>query len=242
MVIHPLERAREVLRFLREFTESAPDELITTTALLTSPEGAKVMAVVVCYSGPPEEGERVLRPLRAFGPPVADRIAPMPYTQLQGLLEPGFPPGLQNYWKSNFLRELSDEAAEVIVDRFERVPSPTSAVAIEQLGGAVGRVDEDATAFNHRGARFNLLIVGIWPDPAANDEHIRWVRDLWDAVQPFSSGGVYVNYLGQEADEGAERVRAAYGPAKYERLVALKNRYDPTNLFRLNQNIRPTAR
>jgi FAD/FMN-containing dehydrogenase len=114
-------------------------------------------------------------------------------------------------------------------------------VAIEQLGGAVNRVGTDDTAFNHRNARYNLLIVGMWPDPAAKDENVKWVRDLWDAMEPYSSGGVYVNYLGQEADEGTERIIAAYGPEKYERLVALKNKYDPTNLFRLNQNIKPTG-
>ena len=241
MVVHPLERTRDVLRFFREFTESTPDELGAQAALLTSPEGVKVVAIVVCYSGPLEQSERVLRPVREFGPPVVDQIAPMPYTQLQGMLEPAFPPGLQNFWKSNFLRDLGDEAIDVITDRFQRVPSPTSVVVIEQFGGAVSRVGGDETAFNHRDARFNFLIIGIWPDPADHDRHVHWVREFWDAMQPFSSGGVYVNYLGPEADEGAERVKAAYGPVKYGRLVALKNRYDPTNLFRLNQNIRPTA-
>jgi FAD/FMN-containing dehydrogenase len=239
LVIHPLEKAPEVLRFYREFTRTAPDALIAFASLLTSPDGAPVVALIVCYNGPLAEGEKVLQPLRAFGPPLVDQIGPMAYTALQHMLVEGFPAGQQNYWKSNFLRDLSDDAIAVIVDGFKRAPAPTSAVAIEYIGGAVGRVSDDATAFNHRRSPYNLLIVGIWPNPADNDPNIRWVREFWDAAQPFSSGGVYVNYLGQTADEGAERIKEAYGVAKYERLLALKKQYDPTNLFRLNQNINP---
>ena len=241
MVIHPLGQAVEAIRFYDEYTRTSPDELGSMAAFVTSPEGERVLAIIVCHNGAIEEGERVLKPLRAFGTPLADVIGPMPYVQVQSLLDEGFPPGLQNYWKSNFLKDLDDKAIEIIVDHVSKAPSPNSAVGIEQLGGAVSRVGMDDTAFNHRDARYNLLIVGMWPDPAAKDENMKWVRDLWDAMEPYSSGGVYVNYLGQEADEGAERVKAAYGPEKYERLVALKNKYDPTNLFRLNQNIKPSA-
>src|SRR4029450_3067633 len=208
-------------------------------AFLTSPDGAPVVALVVCYNGPLVEGEKILQPLRAFGPPVADHLGPITYTALQSMLEAGFPPGLQNYWKSNFLKDLSDDAVAVMVDYFAQKPAPTSALVIEHIGGAVSRVGEDATAFTHRHAPYNLLIVGIWPNQADNDINIRWVRQTWDAMQPFSSGAVYVNYLGQVADEGAERIKEAYGVAKYERLLALKKQYDPTNLFRLNQNINP---
>ena len=239
MVIHPVERARDVLKFYREFTRTAPDALTSIAVCLTSPEGAPVVALVVCYNGPLAEGEKVLQPLRAFGPPLADHIGPMAYTALQSMLEAGFPAGLQNYWKSNFLQDLSDDAIAVMVDGFAQMPAPTSALAIEHISGAVSRVGEDATAFTHRQASYNLLIVGIWPDLANNDTNIRWVRQTWDAMQPFSSGAVYVNYLGQAADEGAERIKEAYGVTKYERLLALKKQYDPTNLFRLNQNINP---
>ena len=239
MVIHPVERARDVLKFYREFTRTAPDALTSMAVCLTSPEGAPVVALLVCYNGPLAEGEKVLQPLRAFGPPVADHIGPMAYTALQSMLEAGFPAGLQNYWKSNFLQDLSDDAIAVMVDGFAQMPAPTSALAIEHISGAVSRVGEDATAFTHRQASYNLLIVGIWPDLANNDTNIRWVRQTWDAMQPFSSGAVYVNYLGQAADEGAERIKEAYGVTKYERLLALKKQYDPTNLFRLNQNINP---
>jgi FAD/FMN-containing dehydrogenase len=239
MVIHPVERARNVLKFYREFTRTAPDALTSMAVCLTSPEGAPVVALLVCYNGPLAEGEKVLQPLRAFGPPVVDHIGPMAYTALQSMLEAGFPSGLQNYWKSNFLQDLSNDAIAVMVDSFAQMPAPTSALVIEHISGAVSRVGEDATAFTHRQAPYNLVIVGIWPDLADNDTNIRWVRQTWDAMQPFSSGAVYVNFLGQAADEGTERIKEAYGVAKYERLLALKKQYDPTNLFRLNQNINP---
>ena len=140
-----------------------------------------------------------------------------------------------------FLKGLDTAAIEIIAEHFANAPSPFSAVAIELFGGAVNRVGIDDTAFHHRDARYNLLIVGAWTDEAAKAENVAWVRDLWDAMEPYSSGAVYVNYLGEEADEGAERIKSAYGPEKYDRLVALKDKYDPTNLFRLNQNIKPSA-
>jgi FAD/FMN-containing dehydrogenase len=241
LLIHPLEKAAEVMEFYDEFTRTSPDELGTFVGFVTSPEGERVMAIFVCYNGTVEEGERVLKPLREFGPPLADMVAPMPYVQVQRMLDEAFPAGRQNYWKSNFLKGLDGKAMRTIVDHVAKAPSPFSAVAIEQFSGAVKKVSTDATAFNHRDARYNMLIVGIWPDPEHTDENVKWVRDLWNAMEPYSSGSVYVNYLGQEADEGADRIKAAYGPKKYQRLVALKNKYDPTNLFRLNQNIRPTS-
>jgi FAD/FMN-containing dehydrogenase len=239
LLIHPLENAREVLNFYDEFTRDTPDELTSMVVFITAPDGAKVCAIAVCFDGPIAEGERLLSPLREFGPPLADQVGPTSYHQVQNWFTEGFPAGLRNYWKSNFLSGLDGAAIEVVTDHFARVPSPTSAIAIEQLGGAFARVGADETAFNHRDARYNLLIVGIWPDAADDDAHVGWVRELWEAAQPFSSGGVYVNYLGTEDDEGANRIEAAYGAAKYERLVALKRKYDPDNLFRLNQNIRP---
>ena len=241
ILIHPLDKAAETIGFFDDYTRTCPDELGTFVAFVTSPEGERVMAIFVCYNGAVEEGERVLRPLREFGTPLADMIGPMPYVQVQRMMDEGFPAGRQNYWKSNFLKGLDTEAIEIIVDHVAKAPSPYSAVAIEQFSGAVNRVGKDDTAFNHRDARYNLLIVGIWPDPTAKADNVKWVRDLWDAMEPYSSGGVYVNYLGEEADEGAERIKSAYGPEKYERLVALKNKYDPINLFRLNQNIKPSA-
>ena len=241
VLIHRLDKAAETIRFYDDFTRTSPDELGTFVAFATSPEGERIMAIFVCYNGAVEEGERILKPLREFGPPLADMIGPMPYVQVQRMMDDAFPAGRQNYWKSNFLKGLDAEAIRVIVDHVAKAPSPYSAVAIEQFSGAVNRVGINDTAFNHRNARYNLLIVGIWSDPAAKAANVKWVRDLWDAMEPYSSGGVYVNYLGQEADEGAERVKSAYGPEKYARLVALKEKYDPTNLFRLNQNIKPPS-
>jgi FAD/FMN-containing dehydrogenase len=241
IVIHRLDKATEVIKFYDDFTRASPDEVGTFVGFVTSPEGERVMAIFVCYNGDIAIGERVLKPLRAFGPPLADMIGPMSYVQVQRMMDDAFPAGRQNFWKSNFLKGLDTEAVRIIVDHVAKAPSSYSAVAIEQFSGAVKRVGMNDTAFNHRNARYNLLIVGIWSDPAAKAANVKWVRDLWDAMEPYSSGGVYVNYLGQVADEGAERVKSAYGAEKYARLVALKEKYDPTNLFCLNQNIKPSA-
>jgi hypothetical protein len=228
-----------VLRFYRDFAEAAPEELGAQAGLASLPDGTRIAAIIVCYNGPIEVGEKILRPLREFGRPLIDQISTMSYVQLQSMQEAAFPPGIHCYWKSNFLRDLSDEAVEALVEGFQQVPSPTSMVGIEHLGGAIRRMGEDETAFDHRKAHFNLIIVGLWHHPAEKERHVSWTRELWNSMQPFSSGGVYVNYLGSEEDEGAERISAAYGPVKHERLTALKKKYDPHNLFRLNQNIRP---
>jgi FAD/FMN-containing dehydrogenase len=178
----------------------------------------------------------MLGPLRGFGRPVADLIQPMSYLQLQSMFDPGFPAGRLNYWKSSFLRELSDEAIDTLVARLAAFPSPLSAFALEPLGGAVSRVGVDQTAFPHRKVGFSLVIVSMWTDPAESARQIEWTREFWNAMQPFSSEAVYVNYL--DADE-AERVPAAYGAATYQRLRRIKERYDPENFFRSNQNIAP---
>ncbi len=237
MVLHPLEKAGEVLKFYREYNSQAPDEMSAWAALLTSPDGHPMVAILTCYIGPSEAGEKVVRPLKEFGPPIADMIQRMPYVKSQSLVDEIFPRGRSNYWKSNLLRELSDGAIHTLVEGFRDVTSPYSSVLIEQLGGAVSHVGKDATAFNHRASPYDLVIMPMWSDPAESEKHIRWADELWRAMQPFSSGGVYVNYLGSE---GEERIKAAYG-TNYERLVTLKNKYDPMNLFRLNQNIKPTV-
>jgi FAD/FMN-containing dehydrogenase len=208
---------------------------------MTMPDGTPVAGIVVCYNGPLEAGERVLQPLRAFGTPLADQIGSMPYTAAQKLLDPFYPPGLQQYWKASFLKEISDAAIDTMVAYCAQRPSPICHGLIEHtLGGAVSRVDREATAFHHRDVQYSFMSLGVCTDPAEAKKCVQWAREFWDAMQPFTTGGVYVNYLGREADEGAERLQAAYGPEKYQRLVALKNKYDPTNLFRLNQNIKPT--
>jgi FAD/FMN-containing dehydrogenase len=236
LLVHPLERAPEVLRFYREFTQTAPDQLIAFAGLMTSPDGVPIVGIVVAYNGPIEEGERVLKPLREFGPPVADQVGPMPYTALQSMLDDAFPSGLPVYWRSHFLSDLNDRALDTLIDRFRQSPSPLSLLLIEQLGGAVGRVDRMTTAFDHREAEYNLAIISRWPDPAMADAGIAWARDTWEAMKPHSRG-VYVNYVG--IGESDDRVRAAYGEEKYARLAEIKRRYDPSNMFRFNQNIRP---
>ncbi len=237
VLVHPLDRARAALQFYREFAQSAPTELTIFPALMTTPEGVPVIGFAVCYNGPIAKGEQVLQPLRSFGPPVADQVGPMPYTALQSMLDAAFPAGLQVYWRSDFLRGLGDETIDTILTRFGERTSPLSVIIIEQFGGAVGEVGREETAFEYRDARYNLAIIARWTDPGESDKHVRWARETWEAMRPFASG-VYVNYLGEE---GESRVKAAYGARKYERLVALKTKYDSSNFFRLNQNIKPAS-
>jgi Berberine and berberine like len=242
ILAYPLEKAKEVLRLYRELTTGAPDELASDIVLITMPDGTPVIGVLVCYKGARELSERTLKPLRTFGPLLMDAVQPMPYTAAQKLIDGFYPKGLQNYWKSSFIPAISDEIIDIMVHYCENRPSPMCHGLIEhQLGGAVGRVSHDATAFAHRDVELSFMAIGQCSDPADAEACVRWAREFWEAMQPHSTGAVYVNYLGREADEGVERVGAAYGPAKYSRLAALKNRYDPTNLFRQNQNIHPTA-
>jgi FAD/FMN-containing dehydrogenase len=234
---YPAAKARDVLRFYHEFASGCPDELSTSALLGRAPDGSLVAGITVCYCGAIEEGERVLRPLRAFGSPLEDGIRPMAYTALQSAPDEGFPPGQQHYWKSSNLEHLSDEAIEVMVRLVKEMPSPSSGMGLQQMHGAASRVDPAATAFPHRDEHYDLLMLSQWANPADSEENVRWTRELFEAMQPFVGKGVYVNNLGEE--EG-DRVKEAYGE-HYERLVALKDRYDPTNLFRLNQNVKPTA-
>jgi len=237
VVVHPLEKAREALRFYYEYSHSAPDELSADAFFLTSPDGDPVFAISVCYIGPMEQGERVLEPLRRFGPPLADEVGPVAYTDLQAAGDAFFPIGLHYYWKSHFLEEIAEDAIEATVSHFARVPSPRSLIVFQQFGGAVSRVAHSQTAFRHRNAQYDNFAASIWTDPREVEMHQQWVREWWDMMSAFSIGAEYVNNLGEE---GEDRVRAAYGD-NYERLVALKNTYDPTNVFRLNANIQPSA-
>jgi FAD/FMN-containing dehydrogenase len=237
VVVHPLEKARAALRFYYEYSRAAPDELSADAFFLTSPDGDPVFAISVCYIGPIEQGERVLEPLRRFGPPLADEVRPVAYTELQGAGDTFFPNGLHYYWKSHFLKEIADDAIEATVSHFARAPSPRSIIAFQQFGGAVSRVAHSETAFRHRDAQYDNFAASIWTDPRESEMQQQWVREWWDMTSPFSIGAEYVNNLGEE---GEERVRAAYGD-NYERLVALKNKYDPSNFFRLNANIQPNA-
>lgn len=237
LVLHPLDRAKDLLAFYRELTTTAPEELTAYFALVTSPDGVPMSAIFVCYAGTLATGEAVLRPVREFGPPVADLIAPMPYTAIQKTFDAGQPPGLLNYWKSGFLREISPDVIDATTDAWGSVPSPLTSIVIEHLGGAVDRVGANETAFSHRGIPYSFTAASLWREASQTDKNIAWTRRLWDALQPAVDGAVYSNYLGNEGDE---RVRAAYG-SNYQRLAELKTKYDPTNLFRSNQNIKPTA-
>ena len=240
MVLHPLEKAKEVLKFYRDFTANAPDEITAHVGMLTAPDGNLAIGIVACYSGAIETGERLVQPLREFGPPVLDVLQPMPYRQMQTFFEAAFPSGLHNYWKSNYMTELSNDAIETMVARYASVPSAQTFGLIEHVGGAIGRVGADETAFNHRDAQYNFSIFSLWSNPAKSDKNVTWTRDFLEAMQPFCTEALYANYMSE--DDSEDRNIAAYGgPEKYKRLVALKNKYDPTNLFRLNQNIRPTV-
>lgn len=233
---YPLAQARDVLRFYREWTQTVPENLTVYAGLRTANDGTPMVGVRSIYHGSPEAGATVLEPLRRFGAPTVNDIRLRSYLEVQRLVDPQFPPGRLNYWKANFLDALSDDLIEIVVDAFMRVPSRHSGIAFEQMGGAMARVGETDTAFSHRSATFSLLLLGGWDDPAATASNVAWVRELWERTLPLSSAGVYVNYLGNEGDE---RVRDAFG-VNYPRLVELKRKYDPQNVFRLNQNIRPS--
>jgi FAD/FMN-containing dehydrogenase len=236
----PIAMAGEVLRFYRSFTETDTDDLTTFLSFTGAPDGSGnlIAATPVMHVGTPEAGAAALRPLKEFGPPMLDLVGPIPYVAQQSMFDAGFAPGSQVYWKATFINALPDEALAVFERYAQTLPTPMSAVVIEHFHGAVRRVAVDATAFPERDSPYNVAIVGMWNDAADADACIAWARGLWDDLQPFSSGGVYVNYLGVGDDE--DRVQAAYG-VNYERLAGIKQQYDPDNLFRTNQNIKPIA-
>jgi FAD/FMN-containing dehydrogenase len=245
MLLYPLDQAADVLAYFRDFVAEAPDEVGILGILRLAPplpvvppemHGKPVVAVVVCYAGAIKDGEKEFEELRRFATPALDTIAPKPYLAHQAMFDAALPHGRGYYWKSCALPPLTDGMIEVLIRQAEKITSPFSTMPLFTLGGAVARVPEDATAFPNRKAQHNLNILGAWemndPDP---QHHIAWVRQTWEAMQPFSTGG-YVNFM---SDEPAERLRAVYGSEKYARLVALKRRYDPENVFRHNQNIAP---
>jgi FAD/FMN-containing dehydrogenase len=237
MVAHPVERAGEVLRFYRDVVEELPDAVNTVAGFLTTPDGVPVVVLAACHCGDVDEGLRVLQPLRQFGPPVVDQIGPVSYCDLQTSLDPAFPRGRRYYWKSTMVRTLTDDAVDRLVELFATIRSPFTAVLLQQLGRAVNRVPPSATAFPHRDARWDGLILSGWEDPAEDTVHIDWTRQAWDSLRPFSTGGVYVNGV---ADGDPEELSRAYG-ANHARLAAIKATYDPTNAFRLNANIEPVV-
>jgi FAD/FMN-containing dehydrogenase len=239
LLIHPRARAAEFIDFYREFLPTTPDELYTTLAFLNSLDGTPIVGVIAVYSGPIAEGERVLAPLRAFGPPVADLIRPMCYTEAQRLVDDAVPIGNRYYWKSSFTHTASKDLADILHRGADAMPSPQSMILLFEMKGAVHRVSRDAMAFDHRDANFEMSIIAEWTDPAGDAANIAWARDLWAATQPFVMPSVYANHM--TADEPPERVLAAYGASKHKRLAGLKALYDPTNFFRMNHNIVPAG-
>jgi FAD/FMN-containing dehydrogenase len=247
MLMFPAEMGTELVRFYRDFVTDSPDEVGTGLAFISAPpldfvpepvRGKPVIGVVVCYAGPPEEGQEVMKPLLEFGPPALSMVQPMPYVAVQQLLDPPNQKGMQNYWTADFLAELPDEAVDVLVEHGTSPVSPLSQVILVPGGGAIARVDEEATAFGQRTAPWNLHLLSMWPDPADTEENIAYTRGFANAIKPWTTGRAYLNFIG---DEGIGRVEAAFGTEKYRRLQALKDEWDPENLFRHNQNIPPTA-
>jgi hypothetical protein len=239
-----MEDSPELLRFYRDWIADAPDDLMTIVLHRKAPaldwvpadlHGKLVVAVACCWIGPVEAGEDVLRPLREFGSPVLDVCQPKPFLAHQAMFDPSFPHGRHYYFRSCDVAELSDEVIDVTVEHSLRIESPLTTYPIWQLGGAMARPGDDETAFHGRHGGFTFNIGACTAGPEGFDRERQWVRDFWSALEPHHRG-VYVNFL---MDEGEERVRQAYGAAKYDRLKALKRRYDPDNAFRLNQNIPP---
>ena len=236
LIAYPIGEARNVLRFFREVTSTLPDDLTIFAGLLHAPDGAQIGVLIVCHCGPADEAEVALQPIKKFGSPLMNTIGPTTYEATNMMLDGGFPRGALNYWKSSFIRELSDEAIDTMAARFALCPSPMSAMVLEHIHGAATRVGVSDTAFPHRRDGYQLVIISEWVEPADNARNIAWARESYDAMRPYFASGRYVNYLGD--DEGDDAVEAAYGQ-NYQRLRTLKRKYDPTNLFRLNQNIRP---
>ncbi len=237
LIVHARDRAREVIRHYRDFMVSAPEELTAYAALISTPDGQPAVAVIPCYCGDLAEGERVLRPLREFGSPLMDAVQPMPLPTMQKLLDGAFPDGTYNYWKSTFVSALSDEVVDLIVEHANRMRSPLSAVVVEFYGGAAGRVGTSETAFAQRQAQYDVGFMAQWTDPAEADTHVAWARAMADALDAYSSGRYLLNFL---SEESADTIQAAFGE-NYPRLAELKKKYDPTNFFALNQNIKPAG-
>ncbi|MCK1520491.1 FAD-binding oxidoreductase [Bradyrhizobium sp. 17] len=239
-IVYSIDRSRDVLEFFRASTRSLPDEHTLFATLTHAPDGsgAEVAALVTSHCGPAAEAERAVRPLKQFGAPIVDAIGPMPYCQLNSMLDANYPRGALNYWKSNFLSELSDGAIATMIECFARCPTPTGQLLLEHIHGAAARVDARDTAFPHRQEGYNFLVLAQWMQPDDTRQCISWARETYEGMRPFFSSGRYVNYL--DDDEVGDPVAAAYGP-NYRRLQQIKAKYDPNNFFRMNQNIRPLA-
>jgi FAD/FMN-containing dehydrogenase len=244
MLVFPSPVGRDLVRFYRDFVRDAPDEVGSGLAFICAPpedfvpkevQGMPVIGVVCCYAGPLEEGEAAYKPLRDFGPAL-DLLGPMPYVAVQQLLDGAAIKGTQNYWTADFYDDLPDEAVDMLVAKASKPVSPLTQIIVVPGGGAISRIDDDAMAFGNRDSRFNIHYLSMWADPADTETNIAYTRDISSAMKPWASGTVYLNFIG---DEGASRVEAGFGPGKWQRLRKLKKKWDPENLFRMNQNIPP---
>jgi len=242
----PLEHTRDVLEFYRDYIETAPEEMGTFPAFQIAPPlpfipesevGKTFCAMVSCWAGPLDKGEKALEPIRTAAPTVAELVTPMPYPALNSAFDPLLPPGLQHYWKAAFASELTDGAIGAHVEHGPKVPVVNSTMHIYPINGACNRVASDATAFAYRDAKFATVIAGMWPDPADNDKNIKWVKDYYKALEPHSAAGGYVNFMAGD-DQG--RIHDNYKD-NYSRLASIKKQYDPGNLFHENQNIKPAG-
>jgi len=240
----PIEQAPEVMKAYRDFIPQAPQNVTGFFAFLTVPfvppfpeelHGQKMCAIVWCSTASPEETKRVTEPMRSLGKPALDHVGPMPFPSFQSLFDPLYPPGLQQYWRADFVRELSDAAIGRHLEHASKLPTPLSTAHLYPIDGAAHRVGKSDTPFSHRDANWALVILGVDPDPANREKITTWCRDYFDALHPHSAGGAYVNFM---MEEGQERVKAAFRE-NYNRLAAIKKKYDPSNFFRVNQNIRP---
>jgi FAD/FMN-containing dehydrogenase len=246
MLLFSRDRASEIVRAYRDFMEEAPDDVCGALALLTAPpepfvpedlRGKPALGMIICFTGKPEEGEAAIRPLLELGPAVR-LVQPMPYVAVQGLINAANPPGLRNYWKADMYPQLPDAALEALISSASEPLSSFTTILVQPLGGAVHRVADDATAIGWRSAKWAVHVLGMWHDAAEDDEQIAWVRNVAGAVKPWAQTGAYLNYL---MDEGEQAIHDSFG-GHYGRMVALKNKYDPTNFFHLNQNIKPAGK
>ena len=240
LIAYPFDMAWDVLRHFRDLTERLPDELTMFGTLAHAPDGSgqKLAALVLCHCGSLADGEKAVQPVKAFGTPAMDGIAALPYTQMNCMLDAGYPKGALNYWKSSFLAALSDDAIRAMIDGFARCPTPMGEMLLEHFHGAVARVGPTDTAFPHRSPGYNMLVLSQWMDRQQSAACIAWARETYASLQPFMRAGRYVNYFGD--DEPLDAIAAAYGP-NYRRLQEVKATYDSGNFFRMNQNIQPLA-
>lgn len=234
MILYPMDQAKEVLKFYRDYTRTAPDELMAYSGFIVTPDGMPVAFVLPAWMGAKEDADRYLAPLRSFGSPLADMVTEMPYTQLQSILDAAAPAGLRRYWKSGYFKTISDELLDVIIRNIATRPSPFTPFLFYHMRGAATKVDPKATAFALRQNQWDGDIIAQWTDPADDEKNILWTRNFWKEIEPFTDG-VYVNHL--DADDNA-RVRNAYGE-NYTKLQEVKHKYDPENFFRMNNNIAP---